>query len=148
MHPEIERDRPGDCPICGMELELKTISADSVEDNFELIDMTRRFWVGGALTLPVFLLAMSHLVPSASSWLSSDVSRWIQFVLGTPVVLWAGWPFFQRGWRSIQSHNLNMFTLIAIGDGVAYLYSAIVMVIPGAFPAINVRSFARWSAAL
>ena len=135
MHPEIERDRPGDCPICGMALELKTISADSAEDNSELIDMTRRFWIGAALTLPVFLLAMSHLVPSAPSWLAGDLSRWIQFVLSTPVVLWAGWPFFKRGWRSVQSRHPNMFTLIAIGVGVAYLYSAIVMLFPSAFPA-------------
>jgi len=135
MHPEIERDRPGDCPICGMALELKTISADSTEDNPELIEMTRRFWIGMALTLPVFLLAMSHLVPTAPSWLSSDLSRWIQFVLSTPVVLWAGWPFFKRGWRSVRSRQLNMFTLIAIGVGVAYIYSAIVMLFPNAFPA-------------
>ena len=134
MHPEIERDRPGDCPICGMALELKTISADSTEDNSELIEMTRRFWIGAALTLPVFLLAMSHLVPSAPAWFSSDPSRWVQFALSTPVVLWAGWPFFKRGWRSVQSRHLNMFTLIAIGVGVAYFYSAAVMLFPGAFP--------------
>jgi Cu+-exporting ATPase len=135
MHPEIERDQPGDCPICGMALELKTISADSAENNSELIGMTRRFWIGVALTLPVFLLAMSHLVSHAPSWLSGDVSRWIQFVLSTPVVLWAGWPFFKRGWRSVQSRHLNMFTLIVIGVGAAYLYSAIVMLLPSAFPA-------------
>jgi Cu+-exporting ATPase len=135
MHPEIERDRPGDCPICGMALELKTISADSTEDNSELIEMTRRFRIGMALTLPVFLLAMSHLVPTAPVWLSNDLSRWIQFVLSTPVVLWAGWPFFKRGWRSVRSRQLNMFTLISIGVGVAYLYSAIVMLFPSAFPA-------------
>ena len=134
MHPEIERDQPGDCPICGMALEPRTISADSAAENAELIDMTRRFWIGAALTLPVFLLAMSHLVPDAPPWLSGDVARWIQFVLSTPVVLWAGAPFFKRGWRSIQSGHLNMFTLIAIGIGVAYLYSAAVMLIPGAFP--------------
>jgi Cu+-exporting ATPase len=135
MHPEIERDRPGSCPICGMALELKTISADSTADNSELIEMTRRFWIGAALTLPVFLLAMSHLVPSAPQIFSSDLSRWVQFVLSTPVVLWAGWPFFERGWRSVQSRHLNMFTLIAIGIGVAYFYSAVVMICPGAFPA-------------
>jgi len=135
MHPEIERDRPGDCPICGMALELKTISADSNDDNSELIAMTRRFWIGAALTLPVFLLAMSHLVPSAPAWLASDLSRWIQFVLSTPVVLWAGWPFFQRAWRSVRSRHPNMFTLIAVGVGVAYGYSAIVLLFPGAFPA-------------
>ena len=135
MHPEIERDQPGDCPICGMALEPRTISADSAAENAELIDMTRRFWIGAALTLPVFLLAMSHLVPNAPPWLAGDMARWIQFVLSTPVVLWAGAPFFKRGWRSIQSGHLNMFTLIAIGIGVAYLYSAAVMLIPGAFPA-------------
>lgn len=134
MHPEIERNHPGECPICGMALEPKTISTDSVEDNSELIDMTRRFWVGAGLTLPVFLLAMSHLVSSAPLWLAGDLSRWIQFLLSTPVVLWAGWPFFKRGWRSIQNRNPNMFTLIAIGVGVAYLYSAIVLLFPGAFP--------------
>ena len=134
MHPEIVRDRPGDCPICGMALEPKTISAATPEDDAELRDMTRRFWIGAALTFPVFLLAMSHLWPSAPAWLSGDVSRWIQFALSTPVVLWAGGPFFLRGWRSIQTRHLNMFTLIAIGVGVAYLYSAVVMLFPGAFP--------------
>ena len=135
MHPEIERNEPGACPICGMALEPKTISAAGSEDDSELIDMSRRFWIGAALALPVFLLAMSHLIPNAPAWLSGDVSRWIQFGLSTPVVLWAGWPFFQRGWRSIVTRNLNMFTLIAIGVGVAYFYSAVVMLVPGAFPA-------------
>jgi Cu+-exporting ATPase len=139
MHPEVERDQPGDCPICGMALEPKTISADSLEDNAELLDMSRRFWLGAALTLPVFLLAMSHLVPDSPWWLSGDASRWIQFLLSTPVVLWAGAPFFKRGWRSVQSRNLNMFTLIAIGVGVAYLYSAVVMLFPSAFPASLAR---------
>ncbi|HYJ04538.1 MAG TPA: copper-translocating P-type ATPase [Chthoniobacterales bacterium] len=134
MHPEIEQDHPGDCPICGMALEPKTISTASPEDDAELTDMTRRFWIGAALTLPVFLLAMSHLWPNAPAWLSGDVSRWIQFALSTPVVLWAGWPFFKRGWRSIQTRNLNMFTLIAIGLGVAWFYSAVVMLFPGWFP--------------
>jgi len=135
MHPEIERDQPGDCPICGMALEPKTISADSAEDNSELIDMTRRFWIGAALALPVFLLAMSHLAPSAPSWLAGDLSRWIQFVLSTPVVFWAGWPLLKRGWRSVQNRNPNMFTLIAIGVGVAYFYSAVALLFPSAFPA-------------
>ena len=134
MHPEIERDQPGDCPICGMALELETVSADATEDNSELIDMSRRFWIGAPLTLPVFLLAMSHFARHAPSWLSGDPSRWIQFVLSTPIVLWAGWPFFKRGWRSVQNRHPNMFTLIAIGVGVAYVYSAIVMLFPGAFP--------------
>jgi P-type Cu+ transporter len=135
MHPEIQRDSPGECPICGMALEPETISAEGAEDNSELIDMSRRFWIGVALALPVFLLAMSHLWPNAPAWLSGDASRWIQFALSTPVVLWAGWPFFRRGWRSIVMRNLNMFTLIAIGVGVAYFYSAVVMLFPGAFPA-------------
>ncbi|MEY2576951.1 MAG: P-type Cu+ transporter [Verrucomicrobiota bacterium] len=134
MHPEIERDGPGSCPICGMALEPKTISAATVEDDSELTDMTRRLWIGAALTLPVFLLAMSHLIPSAPLWMSGDGSRWIQFALTTPVVLWAGWPFFVRGWCSILSWNLNMFTLIAIGVGVAWLYSCVALFFPGLFP--------------
>ena len=135
MHPEIERDQPGDCPICGMALERKTASADSAGDDSELIDMTRRFWIGAGLTLPVFLLAMSHLFPDAPAWLSGNHSLWVQFVLSTPVVLWAGWPFFKRGWRSVQNRSPNMFTLIAIGVGVAYVYSAIVLLVPSIFPA-------------
>jgi Cu+-exporting ATPase len=134
MHPEIERDKPGACPICGMALEPKTISAASPEDDSELTDMTRRLWIGAALTLPVFLLAMSHLIPNAPLWMSGDVSRWIQFVLATPVVLWAGWPFFVRGGHSLLSRHLNMFTLIAIGVGVAWLYSCVALVFPGLFP--------------
>jgi heavy metal translocating P-type ATPase len=134
MHPEIERDTPGDCPICGMALEPKTISAPTAEDDSELIDMTRRLWIGAALTLPVFVLAMSHLIPNAPEWMSGDASRWIQFVLTTPVVLWAGWPFFVRGWRSLVSRHLNMFTLIAIGIGVAWLYSCVALFFPGWFP--------------
>ncbi len=134
MHPEIEQDKPGNCPICGMALEPKTISAASPEDDAELTDMTRRFWIGAALTLPIFVLAMSHLWPNAPDWMSGDASRWIQFVLSTPVVWWAGGPFFERGWRSVQTRHLNMFTLIAIGVGVAWLYSAVVMLFPGVFP--------------
>ena len=136
MHPEIERDGPGDCPICGMALEPKTISAATPEDDSELTDMTRRLWIGAPLTLPVFLLAMSHLIPDAPEWMSGDVSRWIQFVLTTPVVLWAGWPFFVRGWRSLVSRHLNMFTLIAIGVGVAWAYSCVALFFPGLFPRI------------
>ena len=134
MHPEIERDAPGECPICGMALEPKTVSAATEEDDSELTDMTRRLWIGAALTLPVFLLAMSHLVPNAPEWMFGDSSRSIQFVLTTPVVLWAGWPFFVRGWRSLHSRHLNMFTLIAIGIGVAWLYSCVALFSPGWFP--------------
>jgi Cu+-exporting ATPase len=134
MHPDIEQDKPGACPICGMALEPKTISAASPEDDSELTGMTRRLWIAAALTLPVFFLAMSHLIPNAPPWLSGDAARWIQFALSTPVVLWAGWPFFGRGWRSLQSRHLNMFTLIAVGVGVAWLYSCVALFFPGLFP--------------
>jgi Cu+-exporting ATPase len=139
MHPEVQQDHSGNCPKCGMTLELKTISAVA-EENHELMDMTRRFWIGAALALPVFLLAMAHIIPSLGheSWVMGDTSRWIQFALATPIVLWAGWPFFNRGWHSIVTRHLNMFTLIAIGVGTAYLFSAVVMLLPGAFP----KSFA------
>src|SRR5215212_3307523 len=134
MHPEIEQEGPGSCPICGMALEPKTISAATMDDDSELRDMTRRLWIGAALTLPVFLLAMSHLVPNAPAWLAGDAARWIQFLLTTPVVLWAGWPFFARGWQSLRTRSLNMFTLIAIGVGVAWLYSCVALLFPGWFP--------------
>jgi len=138
MHPEIQQDHPGDCPQCGMALEPKTASASAGEedDNAELRDMTRRLWIGGALALPVFVLAMAHLIPALGheSWVMSDASRWIQFALSTPVVLWAGWPFFRRGWRSLVTWHLNMFTLIAIGVGTAFVYSAVAMLSPGIFP--------------
>ena len=120
MHPQIEQDHPGNCPICGMTLEPKTVVAGAEEDNTELRDMTRRLWIGAALSVPVFLLAMAHIVPSAPHWVQGDFSRWIQFVLSTPVVLWAGWPFFQRAWQSIVNRSLNMFTLISSGVGAAY----------------------------
>ncbi|MGH7937541.1 MAG: heavy metal-binding domain-containing protein, partial [Bryobacteraceae bacterium] len=135
MHPQVEQDRPGACPICGMALEPKSIVAGSDEENGELRDMTRGFWIGAILSLPVFVLAMWHLLPSAPRWVENDWSRWTQFILSTPVVLWAGWPFFQRGWQSLRNRSLNMFTLIAIGVGAAYFYSAIVMLFPRVFPA-------------
>ena len=134
MHPQIEQDHPGACPICGMALEPKNILAGGEEENPELRDMTRRFWVGAALSLPVFILAMGHLFPSSPGWLQGDLSRWAQFVLSTPVVLWAGWPFFKLGWQSIRNRSLNMFTLIALGIGTAYFFSATVMLFPGIFP--------------
>jgi Cu+-exporting ATPase len=137
MHPEVQQERPGDCPKCGMALEPKTVTAGTGnEENKELRDMTRRFWLGAALTLPVFVLAMAHLIPALSheSWVMSDASRWIQFVLSTPVVLWAGWPFFNRGWRSLVTWHLNMFTLIAVGVGTAFAYSVVAILSPGIFP--------------
>ncbi len=134
MHPQIEQDHPGNCPICGMTLEPKTVVAGGEEENAELRDMTRRFWVGAVLTAPVFVLAMAHAFPNAPDWMINSLSRWVQFVFSTPVVLWAGWPFFQRGWQSLVNRSLNMFTLIAMGVGVAYMYSAVVMLAPGIFP--------------
>jgi Cu+-exporting ATPase len=135
MHPEVRQDKPGDCPKCGMALEPVAAAAPSDDDeNAELRDMTRRFWIGAALTLPVFVLAMSHLVPAAQAWADSHASRWIQFALTTPVVAWAGWPLLRRGWRSLATGHLNMFTLIAIGVGAAYLFSATAMLAPALFP--------------
>lgn len=135
MHPEVQQDHTGNCPKCGMTLEPKNVSA-AEEENPELADMTRRLWIGSALALPLLFLAMAHLIPFLrhENWVMSDASRWAQLILSTPVVLWAGWPFFKRGWRSLITWQLNMFTLIAIGVGAAYLFSAIVMLIPGAFP--------------
>ncbi|MGB5953564.1 MAG: HAD-IC family P-type ATPase, partial [Ornithinimicrobium sp.] len=135
MHPEIRQMGPGACPICGMALEPATVTADT-GPSAELVDMTRRFWVGAALALPVFFLEMgSHLFEVVHDFVPPTVSHWVQLVLATPVVLWAGWPFFVRGWASVRSRNLNMFTLIAMGTGVAWLYSVVATVVPGIFPA-------------
>ena len=136
MHPEVELDRPGACPKCGMELEPKIVSAES-DDGGELSSMSRRLWAAIALGLPVVGLAMLPMMGVAIDQLvgGPTVSRWIQFILCTPVVLWAGWPFFARAWRSIQTMNLNMFTLIALGVGAAYAYSTIAMLFPGMIPA-------------
>jgi P-type Cu+ transporter len=137
MHPEVRQDHPGDCPKCGMALEPETADPDTDDEgNAELRDMARRFWAAAALALPVFLLAMAHLVPvlARQGWSDSHASRWVQFALATPVVWWAGWPFFRRGWRSLVARHLNMFTLIAIGVGTAYLFSAAAMLAPALFP--------------
>jgi Cu+-exporting ATPase len=136
MHPEVVQDEPGTCPKCGMALEPRTIAVE--ERNEELIDMTRRFWVSSVLALPVFVLAMiADLVPA---WLPDNLSmktvQWTEFVLATPVVIWGGWPFFVRGWRSIASWNLNMFTLIALGVSVAWTYSTVALLFPGLFPVV------------
>ena len=134
MHPEIRQAGPGSCPICGMALEPELVSADSAP-NPELADMTRRFWIGLALTLPVFALEMGGHLTGLHQWLGQQKSNWIQLVLATPVVLWAGWPFFDRGWASLKTRNLNMFTLIAMGTGVAWVYSIVGTFWPGLFPA-------------
>jgi Cu+-exporting ATPase len=135
MHPEVVRDQPGPCPICGMDLESRLAETEEVSP--ELVDMTRRFWISLALTLPVFLLAMSEMVLSkmAPGWsieraLPGRLFTWIQLVLTTPVVLWGGWPFFQRGWISLVNRRLNMFTLISLGTGTAYVYSLVAALLP------------------
>ncbi|HEV2628789.1 MAG TPA: heavy metal translocating P-type ATPase [Pseudolabrys sp.] len=133
MHPQIRQQGPGSCPICGMALEPEMPSADT-GPNPELVDFTRRFWIGLALTLPVFVLEMGAHVVSAHNWVDPTLSNTIQFAFSTPVVLWAGAPFFVRGWQSILTRNLNMFTLIAIGTGVAYIYSVVATFAPGVFP--------------
>ena len=133
MHPEIRKAGPGSCPICGMALEPEIVSGDPGV-NPELADMTRRFWIGLALTAPVFALEMGGHLTGLHQWLGQQTSNWIQLALATPVVLWAGWPFFERGWTSLKNLNLNMFTLIAIGTGVAWIYSIAGTLWPGAFP--------------
>jgi P-type Cu+ transporter len=134
MHPEIEQDHPGACPKCGMDLEPKTGAAEGKDDG-ELRAMTLRFWVAVALGLPVLLLAMLPMVGvPIDEWIGGGVSRWLQFALATPVVLWCGWPFFVRGWRSIATWNLNMFTLISLGVAAAYGYSVLVTLLPGVIP--------------
>ncbi|MES2601181.1 MAG: heavy metal translocating P-type ATPase [Pseudomonadota bacterium] len=132
MHPEVRQVGPGSCPICGMALEPETVSLDDKPDP-ELIDMTRRFWIALALTLPVFVIdMMAHL--GGMHLFPAQTSNWLSFALATPVVLWAGWPFFERGWQSVKTRNLNMFTLIAMGTGVAYIYSVVATLAPQVFP--------------
>jgi P-type Cu+ transporter len=135
MHPEIVRPEPGFCPICGMALEPRTVTLEE-EVNPELVDMTRRFWVGVILSAPIAFLAMSDMIPGqpVQRIVSPQLLNWLQFVLATPVVLWGGWPFFQRGWASIINRSLNMFTLIAIGVGTAYVYSIVATLFPHLFP--------------
>ena len=135
MHPEIRQAGPGSCPICGMALEPEIATADS-GPNPELADMTQRFWIGLVLTLPVFVLEMgSHLFPALMHAIPQNISNWLQLAFATPVVLWAGLPFFERGWRSLVTAKLNMFTLIAMGTGVAWVYSVIATAFPDIFPA-------------
>ena len=134
MHPEIVRPDPGNCPICGMALEPRTVTTQE-EENPELRDMTRRFWVGVALGLPLLILAMGHMIPGLGHLVPPRTRTWIELALATPVVLWAGWPFFHRAWYSVVNRSLNMFTLIGMGVGVAYLYSAFATIWPEALPA-------------
>ena len=133
MHPQIRQIGPGSCPICGMALEPELATAET-GPNPELIDMTRRFWVGLALSIPVVILEMGGHLIGDHGWIDQSLSNWIQLVLATPVVLWAGWPFFVRGWQSVLTRNLNMFTLIAMGTGVAWVYSVVATFVPGVFP--------------
>ncbi|WFU72639.1 heavy metal translocating P-type ATPase [Bradyrhizobium sp. CB2312] len=134
MHPEIRQVGPGTCPICGMALEPEVASLET-GPNPELADMTRRFWIGGALALPAVVLEMGGHLAGPHNWIDQSLSNWIQLVFATPVVLWAGWPFFVRGWQSLVTRNLNMFTLIAMGTGVAYVYSLAGTLTPQIFPA-------------
>ena len=133
VHPQIRQVGPGVCLICGMALEPEIASADS-GPNDELADMTHRFWVGLALSLPVLVLEMGGHFVGAHNWVDPTLSNYIQFAFATPVVLWAGWPFFVRGYQSLLTRNLNMFTLIAMGTGVAFVYSTIATFAPGIFP--------------
>jgi Cu+-exporting ATPase len=134
MHPEVRQIGPGSCPICGMALEPEVASLDAAP-NPELADMTRRFLVGAVLAAPVVVLEMGGHLAGGHGLIAPAWSNWIQFAFATPVVLWAGWPFFVRGWQSLRTRNLNMFTLIALGTGVAYLYSVVGTIAPGLFPA-------------
>lgn len=137
MHPEIERDAPGDCPICGMPLEPRTVSSAADEHAArETRDLSLKFWIGVVLASPLLLLAMLPMIPGVSleAYIPAAVSKWIQFALATPVVLWCGGMFFAKGWRSLRGWNLNMFTLIALGVGAAYLYSVLAVLAPGLFP--------------
>jgi Cu+-exporting ATPase len=135
MHPEIEQDHPGDCPKCGMRLEPKTISV-AEEDDTEIHSLSRKFWIALFLTIPVLVIAMGHAIPGfhVDQLIPKQISKWIEFILATPVVLWAGGFFFARAWRSIVNRSLNMFTLIAVGVGAAYFYSAVAVIAPGIFP--------------
>ena len=138
MHPEVEQIGPGECPICGMALELKD-ALSSEEDTTELDDMTLRFWVSAILSFPTLLWVMLDHIPGKpmETYLSSATALWIQFALASPVILWAAIPFFKRGWASMVSRNLNMFTLIALGTGVAYLYSVVGAIVPEYIPCGN-----------
>ncbi len=135
MHPEIVQEGPGECPKCGMALEPQGISAEDEGPNPELVDFTRRFWIGLILSIPVLILAMGPFIGIAiNEWIPKTTSIWIELILATPVVMWSGWPFFKRGWASVINKSPNMFTLIALGTGAALIYSLVATIIPGIFP--------------
>ena len=136
MHPQIEQDRPGHCPICGMTLEPKTIGVGDEEEQREVNSLSHKFWVALLLTIPVLIIAMGHAIPglNVDAIVPRQIGKWIEFGLTTPVVLWAGGFFFTRAWQSITNRSLNMFTLIAVGVGAAYVFSAVAVVAPGIFP--------------
>src|SRR6184192_2351257 len=136
MHPEIEQDHPGACPICGMTLEPKTIGVGDEEEQHDIRSLSRKFWIAVVLTIPVVILAMGHAVPGLhiDAIVPRQIGKWIELGLTTPVVLWAGGFFFTRAWQSIVNRSLNMFTLIAVGVGAAYFYSAVAVIAPGIFP--------------
>src|SRR6476661_3854715 len=138
MHPGIEQDHPGECPKCGMTLEPRSrgVEAGNEEEQKEIRSLSRKFWIALVLTIPVLILAMAHAIPGLhlESIVPKQIGKWIEFVLTTPVVLWAGGFFFARAWRSILNRSLNMFTLIAAGVGAAYFYSVAAVIMPGIFP--------------
>ena len=136
MHPQIQQDRPGNCPICGMTLEPKTIAAGDEAEQREVNSLSRKLWIALVLTIPVLIIAMGHAIPGLhiDSIIPKWVGKWIEFGLTTPVVLWAGGFFFTRAWQSIINRSLNMFTLIAVGVGAAYVYSVVAVMAPGIFP--------------
>src|SRR5262245_42193428 len=136
MHPQIQQDRPGNCPICGMTLEPKTIGAGDEEEQRQIESLSRKFWIALVLTIPVLILAMGHEIPGLhiDSIIPKRIGKWIEFALTTPVVLWAGGFFFTLAWQSIVNRSLNMFTLIAVGVGAAYVFSAVAVLAPGIFP--------------
>jgi Cu+-exporting ATPase len=137
MHPEIVQDEPGSCPKCGMALEPMSVTIDEEEANPEYEDMKRRFIVGAILSVPLVLIAMRTMIPGLeviNSWASARTLEWIELILATPVVLWAGWPFYERGVQSVINRSLNMFTLIGLGVSVAYVYSLVAVDLPGLFP--------------
>src|SRR5215472_11148717 len=136
MHPEIEQDHPGACPICGMTLEPKTAGMEDAEEQHEITSLSLKFWIALVLTMPVLMIAMGHEIPGLhiDAIVPRQIGKWIEFALTTPVVLWAGGFFFARAWQSIINRSLNMFTLIAVGIGAAYFYSTVAVIAPGIFP--------------